>query len=211
RTEEGLNDLRRLLQIFPDYEAAWTVKVDLCRQAQHALEEAHARCRLLELTGKEHDPALEERYGLVKRAATGQVIGTPPVALDEQLYVGTTDGWLHEFDLRELAFVHKGEVLSAVVALSSKTQLHIALEDRSKAELKGELPTAARWASNHAGHPGPVVRHKGKYFRPLAGGHVDVLRADNKVETYRTTLKDIERWRIYLGPGGPLGVGTGGV
>src|SRR5262249_23092364 len=149
-------DLRLLVQCFPDYEAAWAVKADLCRQARLAAEEAHARCRLLELLGKEHDPALAQRHGLVKRVATGQVIRTAPVAVDTQLYVGTTSGWLHEFDLRDLAFVHKSEMPAAVVALSAKPQLEVAFEDRTKGEVRGELPTAGRWANIHAGRAGPV-------------------------------------------------------
>jgi hypothetical protein len=60
------------------------------------------------------------------------------------------------------------------------------------------------------GYDGADVRHNGRLYRPVHKGHVRVLDGQT-VATHQTPLGGIESWNFYVGPGGPLGYGTGGV
>ena len=60
------------------------------------------------------------------------------------------------------------------------------------------------------GYDGRAVRHNGRLYRPVHKGHVRVLDGQS-LATHQTALEGIESWNYYVGPGGPLGYGTGGV
>ena len=93
--------LRKLLEEFPEFIPALEAKAELCRKADLAFEEIDARCRLLELTGKETDPWLRSGSAW-SGIATGQQIKALPILVGDRLYVGTLGGWMYAIDVRTL-------------------------------------------------------------------------------------------------------------
>jgi outer membrane protein assembly factor BamB len=211
---QAFKELDAVLRDFPEFQPAWAARVDLCRLDRRPWQEVEARCRLLELTGKEVDPVLREKYGLVKRFATGQNIRTGLVRFQDALYFGTEAGYVFELDTRCLEIVEKKEHQAAVLSLSPAGKLRAHFDDRSSGDV-AEFPgviAMKRVADLHNGAVSgdPPVRWRGKQYLPLRGGHVRVNSPAGVVDR-KTPLVGITHWRIHLGPAGPLGYGGGGV
>lgn len=211
---QAFKELDAVLRDFPEFQPAWAARVELCRLDNRPWQEVEARCRLLELTGKETDPVLHEKFGLVKRFATGQNIRTGLVRFEDALFFGTEAGYVFELDTRRLEIVDKKEHPAAILSLTPTGKLSAHFDDRSSddvAEFPGEI-AIKRIADMHNGAVSgdPPVPWRGKQYLPLMGGHVRVISLAGMVD-HKTRLEGITHWRIHFGPAGPLGYGAGGV
>jgi outer membrane protein assembly factor BamB len=211
---QAFKELDAVLHDFPEFQPAWAARVDLCRLDKRSWQEVEARCRVLELTGKETDPVLHEKFGLVKRIATGQNLRTSLVRLQDSLFFGTEAGFVFELDTRSLDIVEKKEQPAAVLSLTPTGKLKAHFDDRSAgdvAEFPGES-AIKRIADRHNGALGGEVpvRWRGKQYLALKGGHVRVISPRGE-EEHRTKLEGVTHWNIHFGPAGPLGYGGGGV
>src|SRR5262249_15422724 len=99
---QAFKELDAVLSDLPEFQPALAAKVELCRLDKRPWQEVEARCRLLELTGKETDPVLREKFGLVKRIATGQNVRTGLIRSQDSLFFGTEAGFVFELDIRSL-------------------------------------------------------------------------------------------------------------
>jgi len=214
QTKEALSQVRSLLDQFPEFHEAWSVRAELARKAGLPYEELAARCNNLEQSQQDNDPVLRAEFGLVRRIATGNDITAPPVRLRDSAYIGTLAGWLYEIDLRSLDVMQKKEQPSAIRNLFERQRLWAFL-DNAKEDLLTELGPwwdkppdgPAEW-HNVDGYAGRVVRYRGNHYRPVGGG-IRVL-AGGTMREYPSKLA-IESWNIHIGPNGPIGYGTGGV
>jgi hypothetical protein len=207
--------LRGLLERDPEAAEGWALRAELARQEGLEAEEVAARCRHLELTGEEVSPELRERWGLVRRIATHNDLTCDLTRLGEVVYAGTRGGWLYGIDARSLEVAVKKEFPAAFAALSGSGQLKAYFADRQSrnvAEHLDESPLlpAKPPPESISGYDGPLVRWKGKLYRPLGGGTVRVLDGATVTE-HKTSLPRIQQWQIHISPAGPLGYGSGGV
>jgi hypothetical protein len=217
RPVEALADLDGLLDLAPERAEAWAARADLCRAGGHEAGEVAARCRVLELTGRDADPELRARWGLLKRVATGHDLRADLKAAGDTVYAGTAAGWVLAIDTRTLA-VERTEHPAAVARLSGAEGVtaHFyggppkALGGRSDDDPPAPVKGPREW-NVYSGYDGPPVRWKGKDYRPKGGGTVLVLDG-GEVREYKSALGPIQSWRIHLSPWGPpLGYGSGGV
>jgi hypothetical protein len=212
---QAQNVLQLLLREFPEFAQGWDVKAEVCRRLGRAAEEVEARCRHMELTGRDTDLILLERHGLVKRIAAGSAIAAPLAQLGDSIFAGTQGGWLYEIDTRTLEVAAKSEHPAAIRHLKQTGTILAGLDDRTEIGLAVRPPDGPPakapdgWGA-FTGYDQWSVRYRGKFYRPLADGGVCVLSGE-VVKNYRTKLKSIKDWHIHLSPAGPLGYGTGGV
>jgi outer membrane protein assembly factor BamB len=217
RPIEAWDDLDGLLAIAPEREEAWAVRADLARAAGRPLDEVAARCRVLELTGRDADPELRARWGLVKRIASGHDLRTDLKAAGDTVYAGTSAGWVYAINTRTLEVErteHPGTVARLALAAGVKAHFYGGppqdLRGRSDDDPPSPVEGPREWNMS-SGYDGPPVRWRGKDYRPLGGGNVRVLDGV-EVREYKTALGPIRSWQICLSPWGPpLGYGTGGV
>jgi outer membrane protein assembly factor BamB len=211
---QAFKGLDSVLRDFPEFPPGWAARVELCRLDNRPWQEVEARCELLELTGKEADPSLHERFGLVKRVATGQNVRTGLVRFQDSLFFGTAAGYVFELDTHCLEIIGKNEQPAAVLSLTATGKLNARFDDRTSgdvAEFPGEGAIKGI-AAKHTGAPGGAqpVAWRGKLYLPLKGGHIRIL-SPGGVEEHKSQLEGITHWRVHLGPAGPLGFGGGGV
>ncbi|HKB00862.1 MAG TPA: PQQ-binding-like beta-propeller repeat protein, partial [Gemmataceae bacterium] len=215
KTPEALAELGEVLAFHPDRADAWLLKAQLSKAAGLAFDEVAARCRHLELTGRDSSPELRERWGLVKRISTGHDLRADLKAAGNTVYAGTAAGWLYRIDTRSLE-VEKKEYPGPVNWMSATAGVK-AMFDRTWQELgawsesdpQAPITGPLEWRVV-SGRDGRAVRWQGKYYRPVPGGTIKVLEGDT-VRSYKTRLDKIDQWEIHVSPWGLLGYGSGGV
>jgi len=217
KTNEAWTELAELLDADPERAEAWTLRADLSRAAGHPFDEIAARCRHLELTGRDTSPELRERWGLVKRIATGNDLRADLKAAGGTVYAGTSAGRVLKIDTRSLA-VDRAEFPGTLGRLSGTETVKAysyggdwrELGAWSDADPLGRVTGPPEWRVA-SGLDGPPVRWGDRHYRPVSGGVVRVLDGD-RVRSYQTRLEPIRQWQIHVSPWGPpLGYGTGGV
>ncbi|WP_202920610.1 tetratricopeptide repeat protein [Urbifossiella limnaea] len=213
RTEEARVVLDEVLKLDPERTAAWAVMADVCRAADRPFDEIGARCRQLELTGRDSSPQLRERNGLLKRIATGHDLYSDVATTGDTVFAATVAGAALAVDVHTLA-VARTELPASSSGLSATTAVKAHFFGSPKTQ---ELPAEAGPKGAPAaflrgtGYDGAPVRWQGKWYRPLNRGAVRVLDGD-AVKEFPARVGGLEAWRLYVSPWGPpLGFGAGGV
>jgi hypothetical protein len=215
KTQEALARLRELLKLDPESVEGWLLRAELARRAKLPEEEVAARCRRLELTGEEVSPDLRARWGLLKRVATHNDITNNLRRLGDVVCAATYGGWFYGIDVRSLEVVVKKEFPAAFMGIRRSETLKGYFTDREYRDVAEQTDDGPQLAprppgDRATGNDGHVVRWRGKFYRPLAGGNVRVL--DGKTTTeHKTPLEGIKQWQIHVSPSGVLGYGHGGV
>jgi len=213
RTEAALTALDDLLKLDPERAEAWAVKADASRAADRPFDEIAARCRVLELTGRDSSPELRERCGLLKRIATGHDLTCDLGTAGDAVYAVTVSGAALAIDVHTLR-AERTELPAASSGLSATTVVKAHMfGDRTQELTAGDSgPKGAPPAWNTStGYDGRPVRWQGKWYRPLDRGAVRVLDGD-AVKEFPARVQGLRDWRLHVSPWGPpLGHGAGGV
>lgn len=216
RADEAWEEIARLLDREPLLAEAWRQRADLARALDRPQYEVAARCRYLELSGEVTSAALRERYGLLKRIPLGSEAYTQPVLLDGTLYLGTRVGDLVAVDTASLTVIARRRDPATLRNLRPYGGVRAYGTDRKY----HDFAHLAAWRAEPLDAPkawfeGPdygeaTVLYREQYYRPLRGGNVRVLNG-RAVAEHATAVESIGDWTINVGPGGPIGYGSGGV
>lgn len=226
RAQDALKLTSLLVEEAPDLPESWEAHADVADKLGMPGVAAAARCRVLQMRGETVSPELQKRYGLLARIPSGPIRANL-VPLGSMVYAGTQAGELLRIDKKSLQPIDFQQYPIDISSLSlSGSTLYRWGTDRHKVQVATVLGatsvdpeglvdeektrSAPREWHTTVGYDGRVVEYKDRYYRPLHGGGVRVTDLKTVTE-YRSPLPDIQRWNIYLGPGGPLGYGTGGV
>jgi hypothetical protein len=213
RTEAALTALDGLLALDPGRAAVWEVKADASRAADRPFEEIAARCRHLELTGRDSLPELRERVGLLKRFATGHDLCADVQTAGDAVFAATVSGAALAIDVHTLR-AERTELPASALALTATTGVKAHFFGDKAQDLTGgeDRPKKAPPAfMAGTGYDGAPVRWQGKWYRPLDRGGVRVLDGE-AVKEFPSRVQGLRAWQLHVSPWGPpLGVGAGGV
>ncbi|MFO0796616.1 MAG: PQQ-binding-like beta-propeller repeat protein [Gemmataceae bacterium] len=212
RTEPALEGLDNVLRFAPERAEAWAVKADASRAAGRPADEVAARCRVLELTGRDSSPELRERWGLLKRVATGHDLRADVQTAGDTVYAATASGAVLTIDARTLA-AERSELPATALGLTATTAVKAHFFEGRTQELTADagLKGAPAAFTTVTGYDGPPVRWQGKCYRPLDRGGVRVLDGDAVTE-FPARVNGLRAWGLRVSPWGPpLGIGAGGV
>lgn len=227
RAEEAQSVAQSLTTNAPEFAAGWQFAADAARAAGKQADETIARVRAMQAAGMERSPELLASHGLLARIDTG-AISADLISVGPVVYAGSRDGTLLKIDAHSLQVIERRSFTADISSLRLRgNSLYRWGEDRHEELIASFFNVSAEEDAQQGGQPvfdksnprewntvngydGAVVRHDGKLYLPSHGGDVRVLE-NNEVTRYATPLPDIEQWNIHLGPGGPLGYGTGGV
>lgn len=218
RPADALAHARELCDANPEDAPAWELAAAYARAADRPDDEVATRCRVLELTGRDQDPVLRQRWGLLRRIATGHDLTAPARLLGDTLYLGTCSGGWRGIDTHSLEVVERRDLPAALALTTLSSSLQGFFSDRESRPLASfaedppepVLPGVPREWYVASGYDGRPVRWQGRRYRPLGGGKVRVLDGAT-VREYASPLKGITSWNIALTPDGPVGYGAGGV
>ena len=229
RAKEAAALAKSLTHQAPELADGWRLRADAARAAGDAADEVRSRGRFLELTGETSSPELLASHGLLARVPTGPVTAElAPVG--PFVYAGSRDGTLLKLDVHSLAAVETSRFPADITHLwmkgdtlyrrgTDRHEVPVATFVRAPAAPAAHDPLyppptsppgAPREWRTQRGNDGCVVRHEGRLYRPVHNGGLHVLDGQ-KLTTYESAVPGIDSWNLYLGPGGPLGYGTGGV
>src|SRR5262249_49380224 len=153
-------------------------------------DEIAARCRHLELTARDLSPELRERWGLIKRIATGNDLRADLKAAGGTVYAGTSSSRVLKIDTRSLA-VDRTEFPGSLARLAGTETVKAYsvgsdwrdLGAWSDADRPAPVTGPPEWRVV-SGLDGRPVRWGDKHYRPVSGGVVRVLDGD-KVRSYQ--------------------------
>ncbi|HYH65041.1 MAG TPA: PQQ-binding-like beta-propeller repeat protein [Urbifossiella sp.] len=213
RNEAAITAVDDLLKLDPERAEAWAVKADASRAADRPSEEVAARCRHLELTGRDSSPELRERIGLLKRIATGHDLTSDLGTSGDAVYAVTVSGAALAIDVHTLR-AERTELPASSSGLSATTVVKAHMFDSRTQELTpadaGPKGAPAAWNTS-TGYDGRPVRWQGKWYRPLDRGGVRVLDGD-AVKEFPPRVQGLRSWKLHVSPWGPpVGHGAGGV
>lgn len=213
QSKQALQLLDEMLDQIPEIPEAWRVRAEICKALKQPENEIASHLKYLALTKQNTTEELRNRWGLIQRIPLDTNVISNLKQVNDTIYLGTSTGKFLALSTKTLDILEEKPFPNAVLRVEKKSEIRPVHGYGKKAPSEfvenNDEGAPDGWRMIQ-GREGFVVRWKGKRYRTIKGGQVEILEA-GKVQKFTTTLKDVGTWRIHVSPYGPLGMGAGGV